>query len=52
MALFALLWEYLTGTSANCTPSPIEGYPDYYVSCKDVYSNEQTTSQNIDFKPG
>jgi len=39
---------YISGTKANCTPNLAEGYPDVYVSCKDVYSNEQSNIENID----
>ncbi|MFC1705027.1 LamG domain-containing protein, partial [Nanoarchaeota archaeon] len=38
----------VTGTQAVCPVQPAQGTPDYYVSCQDNYTNDQSTSQNLD----
>ncbi len=38
----------IIGTQAICPAQPAQGFPDFYVSCRDSLDNEQNTTQNLD----
>ncbi len=43
----------IIGTQAICPAQPSQGFPDFYVSCRDSLGNEQNATQNLDvIKPG